>query len=154
MFVGRSGTTTTAICRKQPGAGENTCIAVEISMSPRALGELEQLILFALVALPPDECYGVPIRELIEARTGRSLSAGAVYTALDRLAARGLVSSGLGEPTAARGGRRKRMYRLETAGARELSRSVQTLQEMSQGLLPQLELRVAGSTTRSARKRR
>ena len=122
-------------------------------MSPRALGEFEQLILFALVALPPEQCYGVPIRELIERRTGRSMSAGAIYTALERLAARGLVSSGLGEPTPERGGRRKRMYRLESAGARELARSVQTLQVMSQGLLPQLELRAAGSTSRARRKR-
>ena len=111
----------------------------------RALGEFEQLILFAMLALPPSECYGVPIRELIAQRTGRSPSAGAVYTALDRLAARGLVSSTLGEPTAERGGRRKRIYRLQPAGARELSRSVQTLKVMSQGVLPQLELLAAGS---------
>ena len=123
-------------------------------MTSRALGEFEQLILFALLALPAEECYGVPIRELIERRTGRSLSAGAVYTALERLTARGLVSSALGEPTAERGGRPKRMYRLETAGARELARSVRTLQVMSEGLLPQLEVRLAGSTARSGSKRR
>jgi len=123
-------------------------------MPSRALGEFEQLILLALVALPPEECYGVPIRELIEQRTGRALSAGAVYTALDRLTARGFVSSALGEPTAERGGRRKRMYHLETAGARELARSVRTLQGMSEGLLPQLELRLAGTTARSSGKRR
>lgn len=121
-------------------------------MSPRALGEFEQLILLALVALPESECYGVPIRELIERRTGRSLSAGAIYTGLERLSARGLVSSELGEPTAERGGRRKRMYRLEPAGARDLARSVQTLQVMSQGLLPQLELLVAGSASRTRKK--
>lgn len=123
-------------------------------MPPRALGEFEQLILLALVALPPGECYGVPIRELIEQRTGRSLSAGAVYTGLERLTARGFVSSALGEPTAERGGRRKRMYRLEAAGARELARSVRTLQEMSDGLLPQLELRLAGTNARPSTKRR
>lgn len=122
-------------------------------MRARSLGEFEQLILLALVALPPAECYGVPIRALIERRTGRSLSAGAVFTALERLTARGLVSSELGEPTAERGGRRKRMYRLETAGARELARSVQTLRVMSEGLLPQLELHLAGSTARPTRKR-
>jgi PadR family transcriptional regulator, regulatory protein PadR len=115
-------------------------------MSPRSLGEFEQLVLFALVALPADECYGVPIRELIERRTGRSFSAGAIYTALERLGARGLVSSELGDPTPERGGRRKRMYRLEPAGAHELARSVETLHMMSQGLLPQLELRLAGNT--------
>ena len=119
----------------------------------RALGEFEQLILFALVALPPEECYGVPIRALIERRTGRSLSAGAVFTALERLTTRGFVSSELGESTPERGGRPKRMYRLETAGARELARSVQTLRVMSEGLLPQLELRLAGSATRAPGKR-
>jgi DNA-binding PadR family transcriptional regulator len=123
-------------------------------MPPRALGEFEQLILFALVALPPEECYGVPIRDLIEQRTGRAISAGAVYTALDRLTARGFVSSTLGEPTAERGGRRKRMYRLETPGARDLARSVRTLQVMSEGLLPQLELRLAGTPPRPSGKRR
>ena len=123
------------------------------AVSHRALGELEQLVLLALVALPAEECYGVPMRELIERRTGKSLSAGAVYTALDRLAARGMVSSELGEPTAIRGGRRKRIYRLETAGARELARSVRTLHLMSEGLIPQLELRIAGETARSGSKR-
>jgi DNA-binding PadR family transcriptional regulator len=123
-------------------------------MPPRSLGEFEQLVLLALVALPENECYGVPIRELIEQRTGRVLSAGAIYTALERLTTRGFVSSRLGEPTAERGGRRKRMYRLETVGARELSRSVRTLQGMSDGLLPQLELRLAGSTPRSGSRRK
>ena len=115
-------------------------------MSPRALGEAERLILFALVALPADECYGVPIRALIEERTGRSIAAGAVYTALDRLAARGFVSSRLGEPSALRGGRPKRLYRLEAAGARELARSHQALTAMSAGLMPRLELHVAGAS--------
>lgn len=120
-------------------------------MAPRALGEAEQLILFALVALPPDDCYGVPIRALIEQRTGRSMSAGAVYTALDRLAARGLVSSHLGPPTAQRGGRPKRLYTLQRAGARELSQSYRKLTAMSQGLALLLDLQVAGSSR--ARKR-
>ena len=123
-------------------------------MPPRSLGEFEQLVLLALVALPPSECYGVPIRELIERRAGRTFSAGAIYTALERLAVRGFVSSELGEPTAERGGRRKRMYSIETAGARELARSVQALQDMSQGLLPQLDLLVAGSGARTRKRNR
>lgn len=123
-------------------------------MSPRALGEAEQLILFALVALAPDECYGVPIRELIENRTGRSISAGAVYTALDRLAARGLVSSRLGEPTVQRGGRRKRLYTIEPAGARALSLSYRQLTAMSEGLVSLVEAQVAGGSAPSTRKKR
>jgi PadR family transcriptional regulator PadR len=109
----------------------------------RALGEFEQLILFALLDLE-DEAYGASIGRAIERRTGRHVSAGAVYTALDRLSARGLVSSEVGEPTAERGGRRRKYYSLEPSGALELHRSVDALRSMSEGLLPKLE-KVAGS---------
>ena len=110
----------------------------------RGLGEFEQLILLALLDLEETEAYGVPIRDVIERRTGRRVSIGAVYTALERLTVRGLVSSRLGEPAAVRGGRRKRFYRLERAGARTLAESVRVLADMSRGLLPRLDVRLAG----------
>ena len=110
---------------------------------PKALGEFEQLILFALLELEDDEAYGVSIREAIEHRTGRRLSSGAVYTALDRLSERGLVSSWLGEPTHERGGRRKRLYRLEPQGADALNRSVRVFEDMSRGLMGRLRGRLA-----------
>lgn len=101
------------------------------------LGEFEQLLLLALVQLGADG-YGARIRGVIEARTGRVISPGAVYTALDRLERRGLVSSWLGEPTAQRGGKRKRHYRLEPAGLMLLRRSREALTRMSRGLKPGL----------------
>lgn len=104
----------------------------------RALGEFEQLILFALVELE-DDAYGASIGRAIESRTGREVSAGAIYTALDRLTARGFVTSLVGDPTPERGGRRKKYYTLEPAGAVALSRSVEVFQTMSDGLLPRLE---------------
>lgn len=107
----------------------------------RALGEFEQLILFALVELE-DEAYGAAIGRAIERRTGREVAAGAIYTALDRLAARGLVTSRVGDPTPERGGRRRKYYRLEPQGALELTRSVDVIRSMSQGLLPKLEAMV------------
>ena len=55
------------------------------------LGEFEQLLLLAL--LHEDDAYGASIRTAIEARTGRVVSPGAIYTALDRLERRGLVAS-------------------------------------------------------------
>lgn len=109
----------------------------------RALGEFEQLILFALLDLGED-AYGASIGRSIEERTGRDISPGAVYTALDRLAARGLVTAEVGDPTPERGGRRRKYYRLEPEGALELSRSVDVLRAMSAGLLPQLEAMVGG----------
>lgn len=109
----------------------------------RALGEFEQLILFALVELE-DEAYGASIGREIERRTGRQVSAGAIYTALDRLVGRGLVTSRMGAPTAERGGRRRRHYRLEPVGAAALSRSVDVIRAMSDGLLPKLEAIAGG----------
>ena len=111
-----------------------------------ALGEFEQLLLLALLHLEGDTAHGVSIRATIEQRTGRRVSAGAVYTALDRLEQRGLVSSRLGEPGAPgqRGGRPRRYYRLERAGARALERSLDTLTAMARGARPRLGVLTAG----------
>jgi DNA-binding PadR family transcriptional regulator len=108
----------------------------------KALGELEQSILFALLELEEGEAYGVAVREAIEARTGRTLSTGAVYTGLDRLREQGLVESWIGEPTAERGGRRKRLYRLQPAGLEALDRSVRVFRAVSDGLLGRLSDRL------------
>jgi PadR family transcriptional regulator PadR len=104
------------------------------------LGEFEQLLLFAVLRLG-DDAYGVAIRQAIEMRTGRTVSAGAVYTALERLEQQSLVSSRFGEPTPERGGKRKKYYRLETAGARALKRAHDALTSMARGLAPKLESR-------------
>ena len=101
------------------------------------LGEFEQLLLLALQH--EDEAYGASIRAAIEARTGRIVSPGAIYTALDRLERRGLVSSWLGDPSAQRGGKRKRHYRIEREGTELLRRSQEALTRMARGLRPRTE---------------
>jgi DNA-binding PadR family transcriptional regulator len=101
------------------------------------LGEFEQLVLFAVVQ--GDAPYGASIRDEIEQRTGRRVSAGAVYTTLERLEARGLVTSSWGEPTPERGGKRKRHYRVRPAGREALARSWQALKAMARGTAPKLE---------------
>lgn len=98
--------------------------------SDRSLGELEQLLLFSLVALG-DEAYGVTVRELIESETGRAPSPGAIYTGYERLERRGLVKSFLGEPTPARGGRPKRYYALTPRGARVLKESYERVARLA-----------------------
>ena len=97
------------------------------------IGDFEQRILFALLHLGAD-AYGVTIRSEIEERTGRAVSAGALYTALDRLEKRGLVSSRLGDPTPARGGKRKRLYTVEPAGQRAVAQAYESLRLMASGL--------------------
>ena len=97
------------------------------------LGEFEQLVLLAVLRLD-DEAYGAAIgRELLK-KAGRDASPGAIFTTLERLEARGLVRSRYGEPTPERGGRRKRYYRLRSAGQRALARSYAATVRMAQGL--------------------
>src|SRR4051812_18912221 len=78
-------------------------------MARQHLGEFEQVLLYALLRLG-DDAHSGAIRDDVYERTGRALSPGAVYTGLDRLCRRGLVTSALGEPTPERGGERKRHY--------------------------------------------
>ncbi len=109
---------------------------------PRALGELELTLLFALVAEGPD-APGLVLRRFVRARTGRDLAPGAVYTALSRLEARHLISSQLDEGDARRGGRPLRRYTLLHSGAVELNAAYRHIQAMSRGLAEPL-LSLAG----------
>ncbi|HYX68408.1 MAG TPA: helix-turn-helix transcriptional regulator [Terriglobales bacterium] len=97
------------------------------------LGSLEHIVLLALVRLE-GSVHGMIVRREIEQCTGRNVSIGAVYATLERLEAKGYVSSATGEPTPERGGRAKRLFRIEAAGKRSLQVSEQTLRSMTSGL--------------------
>jgi PadR family transcriptional regulator PadR len=97
------------------------------------LGSLEHIVLLALARLD-GSAHGMIVRREIEERIGRNVSIGAVYATLERLEAKGYVSSFTGEPTPERGGRAKRMFRLEAAGKRALQVSGQTIRNMTAGL--------------------
>lgn len=109
----------------------------------RPLGELEMMLLFALLRLG-DGAYGVPIRREIAHRTGRDVSAGAIYTTLRRLESRGLVSSRWGEPTAERGGKRKRFFAPTAAGAAALDSTFGDLARMAEGTAGRLATLAGG----------
>jgi DNA-binding PadR family transcriptional regulator len=103
------------------------------------LGSLEQIVLLALVRLR-DNAYGMTVRRDIAERTGRDISIGAVYATLERLEKNGYVTSFTGAPTAERGGRRKRHFRIQAEGRRALERSQTALRRMSAGLDKKWEL--------------
>ena len=105
----------------------------------RALGGFEQTILLAVLRLGGG-ADGVTIRREIEDRTGQEVSTGALYTTLERLDARGLVSHVLGESTPVRGGRRKKSYTLEEAGLRALRESYETFSAMVRGVEGHLDV--------------
>jgi PadR family transcriptional regulator PadR len=97
------------------------------------LGPLEHIVLLALVRLEAN-AYGMTVRREIEKRTGRNISIGAVYATLERLESKGYASSFTGEPTAERGGRAKRLFRIEADGERALRVSQKAIQNMMHGL--------------------
>jgi PadR family transcriptional regulator PadR len=97
----------------------------------RFLGEFEQVLLLALRHLGEDDAYTVTIRRTIAAGTGRQVSPGAIYTALERLERRGFVSSRFGEPTPERGGKRKKFYRLEPPGVQALDEAEAALRRLA-----------------------
>lgn len=101
------------------------------------LGEFGQILLFALLRLE-GEAHGVAIREEIERRTGRAPSPGAIYTALSRLEAAGLVTSHAGDSTPARGGRRRKYWVIQPEGAVALRESYLALSEMAEGVLSRM----------------
>jgi len=103
-----------------------------------SLGEFEQSVLLAVAHLR-GTAYGVPIRQEIERRTGRPIAVGALYTALGRLERKGYVSSKMSDPTPERGGRSKRHFTLRAAGAAALRRSRRFLDQMWEGLSPDLK---------------
>jgi PadR family transcriptional regulator PadR len=101
------------------------------------LGEFEQLVLLALLRLGSG-AYGAAIRREIESRAGRRLSTSMAYVTLQRLEGKGLVCSYVGDPTAQRGGRRRKHYLMHDAGRRALARAYRTFTAMADGLEPEL----------------
>jgi DNA-binding PadR family transcriptional regulator len=102
-------------------------------MSRRSLGDFEQLVLLAILRTGED-AYAASILREIESRTGRRVAHAAVYIALRRLEAKGLVSSRLADPTPERGGRAKRYFRVVPAALPQLRDSRDALLSMWEGL--------------------
>ena len=88
-------------------------------MAPLTLGSLELAALLAVARLRED-AYGLAVRRDLSERMGRDYSAGAVYTTLQRLEDKGLLTSHASEPLPVRGGRSRRHFALTGAGARAI----------------------------------
>jgi DNA-binding PadR family transcriptional regulator len=102
-------------------------------MPPIYLGEFEFAVLLAVLHLDED-AYAVPIRELIEERTGRPVARGALYTGLDRLEAKGCLRSRMGDPSEERGGKARRYYSVTPAGLKAIRAAHEAVASMTRGL--------------------
>ena len=84
-------------------------------MKMKFLSRPEELVLLSVWRLKAN-AYCVPIKKQLFKVTNRDWSFGAVYDPLDRLEKKGLLTSFFSDPTAKRGGKRKRIYKLTPAG--------------------------------------
>ena len=95
------------------------------------LGEFEYLILTVAATLDED-AYGAAIRAQIE-QTGRQCSIGALYTTIERLEAKGLLKTWMGNATPQRGGRAKRMVRVTPKGTHAAKEFYEAITKISIG---------------------
>jgi DNA-binding PadR family transcriptional regulator len=95
-----------------------------------SLAEFELLVMLAALRLGPDRAYTVTIADDIGTRTGRSVRRANVFTALQRLEDKGLISSRLGEPHPDRGGRPPRLVTVEPTGMAALRATTDAINAM------------------------
>ncbi len=93
------------------------------------LGGFEQAVLLSLRKLGKD-AYGRSIIKEASVCLNRNVAAGAVYATLDRLEAKGLISSHLSCGTPVRDGRARRYFKLTAAGIRALNDSKTALENL------------------------
>ncbi|MDA8020719.1 MAG: PadR family transcriptional regulator [Thermoanaerobaculia bacterium] len=103
-------------------------------MNRKSLGDLELLVLLAALRLGEDEAYAVSIAAEIRDRTGRSVQRATIYVTLQRLEHKGLVTTHLSDPIEKRGGKPRRMVRVESRGRAAVLDTQQAFEKMWSGL--------------------
>jgi PadR family transcriptional regulator PadR len=103
----------------------------------KLLSRSEEMVLLVVWNLQ-DEASCLPIQRKLKETTGREWSLGSIYDPLDRLEKKQFLASSLTEPTKARGGRSRRVYRLTPLGKRTLC-ELRAIQEGLWSDVPGLE---------------
>lgn len=97
------------------------------------IGAFEELVLLAVGSLG-DEAYGVAVKEMLEEKTGKNPSIGALHSALYRLEDKGCLTSHEGGATSERGGRRKKYYQITSAGKEAIMEANKIRMEFSKNI--------------------
>jgi DNA-binding PadR family transcriptional regulator len=98
------------------------------------IAEFELLVVLAALRLGGQEAYTVAIAADIEERTGRSVRRANVFTTLQRLENKGLISTRLGEARPERGGRPRRLVTVERSGVEAARATAAAIRSMARGL--------------------
>jgi len=98
-------------------------------MKKYQLGEFEEVVILTIGILN-NETYSVQIKDEIESRLSRSVSMGALHTALRRLEEKGYLKSFAGEATEERAGRPKRYFEITATGKKAMLYAKNTRDEL------------------------
>ena len=99
------------------------------AMKKYHLGEFEELVMLAIGILN-NKAYTVSIKDKLEARLSRTVSMGALHTALKRMEDKGFLRSFNGEVTDDRAGRPKRYFEITALGKKAVQYTKQTRDEL------------------------
>lgn len=96
------------------------------------LGEFEHMVLLCILRLG-GEAYSVPVVLEMENRTGREVAQSAVFIAMKRMEAKGLLRSRMDDESVKETGRVRRYFRLTPAGAQKLRDARRVLERLWNG---------------------
>lgn len=97
------------------------------------MGEFEEIVILT-VGILNNEAYSVAIKNEIESRLQRSVSMGALHTALNRLEDKGYLKSFAGESTEERAGRPRRYFQITALGKRAMQFAKETRDQLWQAI--------------------
>lgn len=95
-------------------------------MKKYQLGEFEEIVILTIGILNNNEAYSVTIKDEIQSRLARTVSMGALHTALRRLEDKGYLKSFPGESNEDRAGRPKRYFEITAAGKKAMQYAKET----------------------------
>lgn len=93
------------------------------------VGSFELKLLAAINSLGL-EAWGSKLQETLSLAMKRDVAIGQLYLALSKLENRGFITSSVKNPEPVRGGRSKKVFRLETPGVKALERSAAELEAL------------------------
>ena len=102
-------------------------------MTPRFLGEFEQMVLLAILRLK-DGAYAVSILDELDSRAGRAVSRGSLYKTLERLEVKGFVEWAAEDGSPERGGHPRRRFTVTGRGVTALRESREAFSRLWEGL--------------------
>ena len=109
-------------------------------MKQYQLGEFEEVVMLTVGVLY-DKAYGVAIKKEIESRLRRSVSVGALQSALARLEQKGYLKSYEGEASEERAGRPKKFFQITAYGRKAIECTRKTREELWSDI-PKVALRM------------